>query len=55
MLLELELVKLNCPLLRGDPVGVVTVELISGLRAKSALASASIVLKKVARRSHIPT
>ena len=52
--LELEFERSNCPLDFGEPVGVVMAELFSGQKAKSALPSASIVLKKAASWFQIP-
>lgn len=45
----------NCVLDRGEPTGVVVVELPPWQKANSALPSASIVLKKAASRSQIPS
>ena len=55
--LEPEFERSNCELDRGEPKGVVVVELLSlpCQNANSALPSASIVLKKAASRSQIPS
>ena len=53
--LEPEFEKSNCALDRGEPKGVVVVELLPCQKANPAFPSASIVLKKAASRSQIPS